>query len=46
MMAPGWAESTWEMINCGRFINQFSSDIMIDTETQRINKKYVDKICL
>ena len=28
MMAEGWAESTWEITNYERFINQFLSNII------------------
>ena len=38
------AESTWEIINYGKFINQFPSDIIKSIRQQeRINTKYVNK---
>ena len=40
MMAQDWAESTWEIINYGRFINQFPPDIIKSIwQLKRINKK-------
>ena len=46
-MAQSWAESTWEISNYGRFINQFSPNIIRSIrQFERINKKYVDKKCL
>ena len=30
MMAQGWAESTWELTNYGRFINQFPAEYQKD----------------
>ena len=39
-MAQSWAESTWEITNYGRFINQFSPDIIRSIQQfERINKK-------
>ena len=47
MMAQSWAESTWEITNYGRFINQFPPNIIRSIrQFERINKKYVDKKCL
>ena len=44
MMALGWAESTWEITNYGRSINQFPPNIIKSIrQFKRINKKYVDK---
>ena len=44
MMAQSWAESTWEITNYGRIINQFSTNIIRSIrQFKRINKKYVDK---
>ena len=44
MMAQSWAESYWVITNYGRFINQFSSNIIrLIKQFERINKKYVDK---
>ena len=47
MMAQSRAESTWEINNYGRFINQFPPNIIKSTlQYERINKKkYVDKNC-
>ena len=43
-MAQSWAESTWEITNYGRFINQFLLNIIrLIRQFERINKKYVDK---
>ena len=43
-MAQGWAESTWEITNNGRFINQFLPDIIRSIrQLERITKKSVDK---
>ena len=42
MMAQGWAESTCEITNYGKFINQFPTKI--DTAISKgLTKKYVDK---
>ena len=47
MMAQDWTESTWEIINNGKFINQFLPDIIgSKRQLEMINKKYVDKKCL
>ena len=47
IMAQSWAESTWEITNYGRFINQFPPIIIRSIQQfERINKKYVDKKCL
>ena len=47
MMAQSWAESTSEITNYGRFINQFPLNIIRSIrQFERINKKYVDKKCL
>ena len=44
MMAQSQAESTREIKNYGRYINQFTPNIIISTrQYERINKKYVDK---
>ena len=44
MMAQDRIESTRELINYGRFINQFPSDIIKSIQQlERIDKKYVDK---
>ena len=44
LMAQSWAESTWEITNYGRFINQFPQYIIRSLQQfERINKKYVDK---
>ena len=44
MMAKDWAESTWEIINYGRFINRFPPDIIKSVQQlERINKEYVDE---
>ena len=49
-MAQGWAESTREITNYGRSINQFPSNIIKSIrQLERINKinsKYADKKCL
>ena len=43
-MAQSWVESTWEITNYGRFINQFPPNIIRSIrQFERINKKYVDK---
>ena len=43
-MAQSWAESTWEITNYERFINQFPPNIVRSIrQFERINKKYVDK---
>ena len=40
MMAQSQAESTWEITNYGRFINQFPPNIIRSIEQfERINKK-------
>ena len=40
MMAQSWAESTWEITNYGRFINQLPPNIMSSIQQfERINKK-------
>ena len=40
MMAQSWAESTWEITNYGRFINQFQRNIIRSIRKfERINKK-------
>ena len=40
MMAQSWAESTWEITNYGRFINQFPPNIVRSIRKfERINKK-------
>ena len=40
MMAQSWAESTWEITNYGRFINQFPLNIIRSIrQFERINKK-------
>ena len=46
-MAQSWAESTWEINNYGKYINQFPPN----TKNQYGNKKgstrkYVDRKCL
>ena len=55
MMAQSWAESTWEMNNYGRYINQFPPNIIESIrQYERINKKicrqkmYImfNKICI
>ena len=47
MMAQSWVESTWEITNYGRFINQFPLNITRPIrQFERINKKHVDKNCL
>ena len=38
-MAESWAESTWEITNYGRFINQFPPNIRSIRQFERINKK-------
>ena len=44
MMAQSRAESTWEINNYGRYINQFPPNIIKSTrQYERNNKKYVDK---
>ena len=44
MMAQSWAESTREITNLRRFINQFPLNIIRSIrQFKRINKKYVDK---
>ena len=44
MMAQSRAESTWEINNYGRYINQFPPNIIKSIRRyERINKKYVDK---
>ena len=44
MMAQCLAESNWEIINYGRFINQFLPNIIRSIQQfERINKKYIDK---
>ena len=44
MMAQSWAESTWEITNYGRVINQFPPNITRSIrQFKRINKEYVDK---
>ena len=46
MMAPSWTESTWEINDYGRFINQFPPNIIRSIrQFESINKKYVDKKC-
>ena len=47
MMAQSQAESTWEITNYGRFINQFPPNIIRSIQQfERINKKkYVYKKC-
>ena len=43
-MAQSLAESTWEITNYGRIINQFPPNIIRSIQQfERINKKYVDK---
>ena len=43
-MAQGWAESTWEITNYGRFINQFTPNIIRSIcNSKGLTKKYVDK---
>ena len=38
-MTQGYAESTWEITNHGRFINQFPPDILKSMQQlERINK--------
>ena len=40
MMAQSWKESTWEITNYGRFINQFPPNmIRLIRQFERINKK-------
>ena len=39
MMAKSWAESTWEITNYGRSINQYGN-------SKGLTKKYVVKKCL
>ena len=40
MMAECWAESTWEITNYGRFINQFPLNIIKSIQQfERINEK-------
>ena len=40
MMAQSWAESTWQITNYGRFINQFPSNVIRSIrQFERINKK-------
>ena len=40
MMAPSRVESTWEITNYGRFINQFQPNIIRSIrQFERINKK-------
>ena len=40
MMAQSWAESTWEINNYGRYINQFLPNIMKSIrQYEKINKK-------
>ena len=44
MMAQSWTESTWEITNYGRFINQFLSNIIRSIrQFERLKKRYVDK---
>ena len=44
MMDLDWAESTKEITNHGRFINQFPLEIIRSIrQLERSNKKYVDK---
>ena len=39
-MAQSWAESTWEITNHGRFINQFPPNIIRSIrQFEKINKK-------
>ena len=46
MIVQDWAESTTEIVNHGRFIKQFLSDIIKSIQQlERITKKYVDKKC-
>ena len=46
-MAQSWAESTWEITNYGRFINQFSPNIIRSIrQFERINKKICTQKCL
>ena len=47
MIAQGWAESSWEITNYGRFINQFPPNIIRSIrQFESDKKKYVDKKCL
>ena len=40
MMVQNWAESTWEITNYGRFINQFPPNIIRSIQQfERVNKK-------
>ena len=40
MMAESWAESTWEITNYGKFINQFPPNIIRSIQQfERISKK-------
>ena len=46
-MVQGWIESTREISNYGRFINQFLTNIKKSTrQFEKINKKYVTKISI
>ena len=38
MMAQDWAESTWEIINYRRFINQLLPDITSIRQLKKVNK--------
>ena len=47
MTAQDWAESTREIINYGRFINQFAPNIIkLIRQFERINKKIRRQKCL
>ena len=47
MKAQSRTESTWEINNHGRYINQFPPNIIKSIrQYERINKKYVHKKCL
>ena len=44
MMDQSWAESTWEITNYGRSINQFLLNIIKSMQqVEKINKKYAYK---
>ena len=44
MTAQGWAGSTQEITNYGRFINQFLPNIIrLIQQFKELTKKYVDK---
>ena len=46
-MALSRTESTWEINNHGRFINQFPPNVLKSIrQYERINKKFIDKKCL